>query len=284
MNLKFKLKGEGRYMSHNDAVEFGRPKSIEDLVNEDVSVERAKVLREDDTAIEETEEAVEMTAVIGPPEVDVSIAEGAAATAVGGGDPTRTVVDVPTLSASPKPDFDPTEAQDARRNDSTEGGAFRSGTRHSLTPKSNVSRYIAEVDGRQKKTPAAEPTEAMSGEELMEGGVFVQRIPHQDFSESPDDGKAFRPESPNLSEKRHSHEVELTGFSARYSLGKGHRTVPVVAFYDNVETAMMTIAGMKYMTVVDGKQLLTDIVNGKPIIVKDERQVMEYVNGAWRKI
>jgi len=250
---------------NNDAVNFGKPQSIEDIVNSDSDNQEVEDLGDKATA-----------AVMSDVE---------SKSAVGGGNPDRIVVDEPVLSTAKKAGFDPLAAQDARRDDRKEGGVV-STKRHSLTPDNNVSRYIPEIDGKNRRLVMSgeEKADGLSEDGLPEGGVVIQKSPHQDFSDQIDDGHALRPTSPNIQEKSRPKAVELSGFSVRYHTNTGHRTIPIMSFYNDVETAMATIGGMHYLTIVDNEPILTEIVSGKPIIIKNDRQLMEHVNGSWRRI
>jgi len=281
MNVGFTIKGEGEYMGpeDKDAVSFGKPQSIDDIANADGKDEGNIVEKLANDAVETV--IVDNDAVV----------EAASTDVVPDQLPTQadvlahTVVDTPTLSESDKPGFNPLAKQDARVDSEDEGGVSSTG-RHSLTPTENVSRYIPEVDGKKRRAAMVgnEKADGLQDDGLPEGGVIIQKRPHQDFADSDDDGAALQPGSPNIQEKERPNSIELSGFSVTQKFKQGNRTVPVLAFYNDKETAMATVSGDKYLAVIDGSPLLTSIVNGKPIVIKGDRQIMEYVNGSWRKV
>jgi hypothetical protein len=271
IGLSVNIKGEGTYMSP-DSIEYGsRPMSMEDMLNDDVQA-----------ADPQYQESIEQEAV--PVFTDTNTTE-------------KVVVEEAYISESQKPDFDLNSTQDARYNKNEEGGVLRTGKtaapelvqvalpvgRRSLTPDENVSRVIADVAA--KKTVVMDGTEsakALRDDGIADGGVFVQRSPRQDFKDMDTDGAVLKPTSPNISEKTRPGNIEVSGFVVRNP--KTAQFENVTQYFDDIESAMAMVSDNKYLFIQAGVPKLADIISGKPIIVKGDKQVAEYVNGSWRKI
>lgn len=121
----------------------------------------------------------------------------------------------------------------------------------------------------------------------VEGGITTSRTtgPMKSSGDAAEDGSQLKP-APDMVAESKPGQYEVTGFSASYepAKGKGLESVQIRDYFDDMETAMASVNGDKYlMPLPGGGYKIATITQGAPTISIEERQLYEYINGKWRR-
>ena len=216
MNLKMDGEGKVEQPNNEGAIEYG-VNSIEDMVEEvdsnTVDPPLGRMIDAEDAVLLQTMDDMAKTTVI---------------------DATKASIDE-LLPDSDKPGFDDSEAQDARKDSSIEGGV--------TNPKAS---------GMSMKT---------SGDPLEEGGQV--KVDHLADSKS--------------------DVYEVSGFHIEIPSGSNTVTQQITKNFKSLEAAKACVNNEMYLHVADGEIVIRKIIRGAPIVCYNERQLLEYIGGKWRK-
>ena len=124
------------------------------------------------------------------------------------------------------------------------------------------ARYDAEKEGGVTKPKTTGPMKLPGGDSAMEGGQVKQREPLEDST---------------------ADAYEMSGFHVEIPTGVGMVSQQVTQDFSDVETAKACVNGDTYLMPIQGGVKACKITRGAPIICFNERQILEYVGGVWRK-
>ncbi len=133
----------------------------------------------------------------------------------------------------------------------------------------------------------SQSTQSAKMDSEVEGGVTRPQTtgPMRSSGDAADDGEQLKPR-PDMVAESQTGKYEVTGFSASYepAKGKGLESVQIRDYFDDMETAMASVNGEKYlMPLPNGGYKIATIAQGAPSISIEERQLYEYINGKWRR-
>lgn len=124
------------------------------------------------------------------------------------------------------------------------------------------ARYDSEDEGGVTKPKTTGPMKLPGGDAAMEGGQIKQREPLADATEN---------------------AYELSGFHVEMPAGGNMVSQQVTQDFADLDTAKACINGTTYLMPIQGGVKACQITRGAPIICYNERQLLEYVGGQWRK-
>jgi len=76
---------------------------------------------------------------------------------------------------------------------------------------------------------------------------------------------------------------ELSGFHVEVPTGTGAVSQQITMDFDDLETAKACVNGGTFLMPLQGRVKACKITRGAPIICFNERQILEYIDGRWRK-
>ena len=116
-----------------------------------------------------------------------------------------------------------------------------------------------------------------------EGGVTSSRkgMSMKSNGNPATDGGQLKP-MPNMERDSLVGKYEVTGFRVTYSVGKDSHSVEIRDYFNDLETAKMSVNNTKYlMPMPKGGFKVSEITLGAPIICLNERQLLIYRDGKW---
>ena len=120
-----------------------------------------------------------------------------------------------------------------------------------------------------------------------EGGIAHPRTtgPHKTSGDASEEGSIIRPMDSEPADKNKIFEV--SGFKVSYEPSKGEGLISksVSNHFPDIDTAMASVNGDKYlMPVVGGGFRAVTIIEGAPIISTSDRQVYRYIEEKWKRV
>ena len=136
--------------------------------------------------------------------------------------------------------------------------------------------------------PEFDPTRIQNAlkDDELEGGVFKMRttgLASMD-SEQPRGAEYYKPQRELEAGAAHG-KYEVSGFTVQYEPkpGGGLSSVQIRDYFDDLETAKASVSPSGYLIPLRSGYKLGRITLGCPVICLNERQILEYVNGNWRR-
>ena len=117
-----------------------------------------------------------------------------------------------------------------------------------------------------------------------EGGVILAKTTGPMRAQDPrDDGEVIKPSS-NVTENSVMGKYEVGGFTVQYESKKDViRSVRIRDYFDDIETALASVNGDKYLMPIGSGYKISMISLGMPSISYNERQIYVYKAGQWRR-
>lgn len=76
---------------------------------------------------------------------------------------------------------------------------------------------------------------------------------------------------------------EISGFHVEVPTGAGMVSQQITMDFDDLDTAKASVNGELFLMPLQGRTKACKIIRGAPIICFNERQILEYIGGKWRK-
>jgi len=80
-----------------------------------------------------------------------------------------------------------------------------------------------------------------------------------------------------------ANAYEVSGFHVEVPTSTGMTSQQITQDFGNLETAKASVNGDMFLLLQKGKLIACKITRGAPIICFNERQILEHINGGWRK-
>lgn len=123
------------------------------------------------------------------------------------------------------------------------------------------ARVDREDEGGVTRPQTTGPMKLPGGDAAQEGG----QIKHGHLADSAQDA------------------YEVSGFHVEVSSATGMVSQQITQNFPDLETAKASVNGEIYLRPQQGGFKACKIIRGAPIICYNERQILEYINGVWRK-